>query len=56
MLILEQGGKRWYWARAMGATRGYRDRVATAPSRDRWAELKPRKKQSKEPEGLGGRA
>ncbi|KAI1781749.1 hypothetical protein LXA43DRAFT_1069800 [Ganoderma leucocontextum] len=44
------GGKQWYWARATGAARDHRDRVATALSRDRWAELKPGKKRSEEPE------
>ena len=42
--------KRWNWARATGAARDHRDRVATALSRDRWAELKPGKKRSGEPE------
>ena len=48
--ILGQGGKRWYWVRATGAAPDHRDRVATALSRDRWAELKPEKKRSEEPE------
>ncbi|KAM5530493.1 hypothetical protein V8D89_015847 [Ganoderma adspersum] len=44
------GRKQWYWARATGAARDHRDPVAAALSRDLWAELKPGKKRSGEPE------